>query len=414
MKITIVTLGTRGDVQPYIAVARELMARGHEVKIAITEDHAQLLRTYGVAHHPMRGNFRELLRTDLGRKWLTSGESMRDYARYAKELFAPVIWSGCEDSDAACEGADAVVFYGIAIAGMHAAERRGLPAVALAPWAMVPSREIAPIPALAGAPGFVKKLAGDLVWRVAFSIFNAEHQAYRTSVGLPPFRGGDLIHAVIESGFPCVHLFSEVVIPRPKDWDARHHVAGFAFAPPLPYEPPRALVDFLADGPTPIYIGFGSMTGFEPNELADLATRAARRAGVRAVVATGWTGHEVTASKDVFVVDEIPHDWLFPRVSAVVHHGGVGTLAEGLRAGRPTVIAAFFGDQPFWGWLNEKIGAGPRAIPRKKLDAQKLGDAIRAALDGNYAERAREIGEHIRAENGAARAAELIEQSVKK
>ncbi len=411
MKISLVTLGTRGDVQPYIAVAHALMARGHDVKLAVSEDHASLLRAYGVPHHVMRGNFRELLQSDLGRAWLTSGDSPRKYARYAKELFLPLQRAACEDADAAVEGADGVVFYAIAMHAMHAAERRKLPSVALSPWPLVPTTEIAPLPMpwLSGAPGFVKKLAGELVLRIAFSGFNEEHQSYRTSVGLPRYRAPDTLHAILESGVPCVHLFSEAVLPRPKDWKSNHHVAGFTFARALAYEPPRSLLDFLSAGPPPIYIGFGSMTGFEPTELAELASRAARNAGVRAVIATGWAELDVAPSEDVYVVDEVPHDWLFPRVSAVVHHGGVGTFAEGLRAGRPTVIAAFFADQPFWGWLNETIGTGPRALLRTKLDAGKLGATIRAALDGAYAERAREIGARIRAEDGAARAAELIE-----
>lgn len=414
MKIALVTLGTRGDVQPYIGIARALMARGHDVKVAVSEDHVPLLRAYGVAHHPMRGNFRELLRSDLGRAWLTSGDSPRKYAKYAKELFLPMQKVLCEDADAAVDGADGVVFYAMAMHAMHAAERRRLPTVALSPWPMVPTSEAAPLPMpwLDAAPGFVKKLAGDLAYRLAFGGFNELHQSYRTSIGLPRYRAGDTMHAVLDSGMPCVHLFSEAVLPRPKDWRTHHHVAGFSFVPSLEYEPPPALVDFLSAGAPPVYIGFGSMTGFEPGELAELASRAAGKAGVRAIIATGWTGHDVPATEDVYVVDEIPHDWLFPRVSAVVHHGGVGTFAEGLRAGKPTVIAAFFGDQPFWGALNEKIGTGPRAIQRAKLDADGLGTTLRAALDGSYAERAREIGERIRSEDGATRAADLIESAL--
>jgi sterol 3beta-glucosyltransferase len=414
MKIAIVTVGTRGDVQPYIAIALALMARGHEVKIAVSEDHAPLLHAYGIPHHPIGANVRDLLRTDLGRAWLSSADSPRKYTRYLKEIFLPMQRAFCEDAEAAVAGADGVAFYALAFHAMHAAERRRLPMVALSPWPMIPTTEMPPLVAigLANAPGFVRKLASHAVLRFGFSAFNEAHQSYRESVGLPRYRARDTMHAILETGMPCVNLLSEVVLPRPKDWAPHHHMTGFPFTPPLQYEPPRALADFLAAGPPPIYIGFGSMTGFDPNELAELATRAARAAGVRAIIATGWAELDVAATGDVFVVDEIPHDWLFPRVSAVIHHGGVGTFAQGLRAGKPTVIAAFFADQPFWGWLNARLGTGPAPLMRANLAAPRLAAAIRQALDGAYTERARELGERIRAEDGSARAAEVIEASL--
>lgn len=414
MKLVIVSVGTRGDVQPYIAVARALMARGHEVTFAVSDEHAPLLRTYGVAHRPMRGSVRALLETDLGRAWLASADSPRKYARYGNELFLPMQRALCEDADAAVEGADGVVFYAMAMHAMHAAERRKLPMVAVAPWPIAPSREVPPVlaPFLSRAPGFVKSAASHWSARVAFAGFNGVHLDYRRSVGLPSWRAKDTLHAVLDAGIPTVHLFSEAVIRRPADWAPQHAVAGYAFAPRRAYEPPRALADFLASGPAPVYIGFGSMTGFEPEKLATLTTSAARLAGVRAVVATGWAGLALTSSDDVYALDELPHEWLFPRVAAVVHHGGAGTFAEGLRAGRPTVISAFFADQPFWGHLNERLGTGPRALRRSSLTAEKLASAIRLALDGPHRTAAESLGERLRSEDGAARAAELIEAAM--
>lgn len=414
MKIVTVTVGTRGDVQPYIAVARALMDRGHEVTIAASEEHESLVRRYGVGFRAVGVSFRDLLRTDLGRAWLSSADSPSKYARYAKELFVPLVRRYCEEVDDAVEGADGVAFYMLAGWAMHAAERRGLPCVALAPWPMVPTGELPPLgaPWLVRAPPFVRRWAGHAFARLAFGAVNAEHLAHRARVGLPAYRAQDPIHAVLEARIPTVGLFSEQVIPRPKDWAVRHAVAGYAFTPDVAYEPPAALARFLEEGDSPIYLGFGSMTGFEPAELASLATRAARLAGVRAVVATGWADLPVEPSDDVHVLDEIPHDWLFPRVAAVVHHGGAGTFAEGLRAGKPTVIAAFFGDQPFWGLMNHRLGTGPRALLRKTITAESLAGAIRAALAGPHRARADAVGARIRAEDGASRAAQLVERAL--
>ncbi len=415
MKIALITLGTRGDVQPYVAVGCALASRGHEVTVGVSPEHESLVREYGLGFRRVGTSFRAMLESDLGRAWLSSGDSPIEYGRYAKQLFLPLQRPFLEEADAAVEGADAVLFYALAAGGLYAAERRGLPAVALAPWPLFPTREIAPLgaPWADGLPGFVKRALGRWVPRVAFGAMTAPHAAYRRTVGLPPLVASDMLTHVTHCGVPSIGLFSQSVLPRPADWPLRHEVAGFAFVPARPYSPPTALAEFLEAGPPPIYLGFGSMTGWAPDELAALATRAAKLAGVRAVVASGWAGLTPEPSADVFVLDEIPHDWLFPRVAAVVHHGGIGTFAEGLRAGKPTVIAAFFGDQPTWGLLNEKLGTGPRALRRRAITAEALAAAIRTAVtDRGMAQRADEVGRAIRAESGADHAAERIEHHV--
>ena len=264
-------------------------------------------------------------------------------------------------------------------------------------------------------PGFALLRANDLVMRLAMGGFNDEHLAHRARVGLARYREPDPMHFALARGVPTVHLFSEAVLPRPRDWGAQHDVAGFAFAPRADYAPPGELRRFLDSGPPPIYLGFGSMTGQTPEELTTLACHAARLAGVRAIVGGGWTGAASSTSSEVYVVDEIPHDWLFSRVSAVVHHGGIGTFAEGLRAGKPTVIAAFFADQPFWGRRNEVLGTGPPTLLRTGVTPEKLAAAIRGALtDARYRVRAEGVAARLATEDGAARAAELIEHHVVK
>ncbi len=415
MKLALVTVGTRGDVQPYLAVALALVARGHEVWIATHDEHAPLVHAHGLEHRSIAGGMRELIGSELGRAWLTSAGSPRKYAKYAREIFGPLQRAWLEDADAAVEGADAVLYYAMAVHAVHAAERRGLPAVALAPWPLVPTRQCASVlaPWLEFLPGPLLRPANDLVLRLAMGGFNAEHLAHRSRVGLPRYREPDPIHFALARGVPTVHLFSEAVLPRPTDWDSQHEVAGFAFVPRSDYAAPTELEDFLDGGPAPTYIGFGSMTGQTPEELVALATGAARLAGVRAVVGSGWTGVAASTSSDVFVLDDIPHDWLFPRVSAVVHHGGIGTFAEGLRAGRPTVIAAFFADQPFWGRRNELLGTGPTTLQRSEVTSETLAAAIRHALaDEGYRARAAGIAARLANEDGAGRAAELIERGV--
>ncbi|MBK7400643.1 MAG: glycosyltransferase family 1 protein [Myxococcales bacterium] len=413
MKITIVSIGTRGDVQPYVALGAALTARGHQVTLATHEEYEPFVRSHGLEFRPMRGNLRALAGTEAGRAWLASGESPRAYARTSKALLGPIVRPWCEDADAAVEGADAVVFYIMAIGAHFAAERRGLPAIAVAPWPMIPTVAGPPLtmPALRWLPGFALRALGHWAYRFVGGVFHDEYQAHRAAVGLPPMREPDAFHHVFQSGTPTLGLFSETVVPRPYDWAQQHQVAGFAFLPPRSYEPPAALARFLEAGPPPVYVGFGSMTGFDPQALATLALGAARKAGVRVILSSGWAGLRAQTDETVHVVDDVPHDWLFRRVAAVVHHGGVGTFAEGLRAGCPTVITSFFGDQPYWGWRNEVLGTGPRTLSRKGLTTESLGAALEGAVNHPaYRANAAKISEALRAEEGAAHAAARIER----
>ena len=210
---------------------------------------------------------------------------------------------------------------------------------------------------------------------------------------------------------PVLYAFSPRVVPPPPDWTPDVHVTGYWFLDRPDYAPPPELVRFLEAGPPPIYVGFGSMAGADPERTSVAVLEALERAEQRGVVATGWGGLTARAvPPHVLVTDAVPHDWLFPRVRAVVHHGGAGTTAAGLRAGKPTVICPFAVDQPFWGGRVAALDAGPKPIPAQRLTAETLADAIRlAACDPFYGQRAAEVGAAIGQEDGVGRAVEVIE-----
>jgi sterol 3beta-glucosyltransferase len=201
------------------------------------------------------------------------------------------------------------------------------------------------------------------------------------------------------------------VVPRPSDWDQSAVVTGYWFLDaPAGWQPPPALVQFLQSGPPPVYVGFGSMFMEAGPEKTAIVLKALRLAGQRAVLATGWGGlSPVDATDEVFVLEAAPHDWLFPQVAAVVHHGGAGTTGAGLRAGKPSVICPVVGDQPFWGRRVAALGAGPPPVPKATLTVERLADAIRRAVgDDGLRRRAAALGETIRAEDGLGRAVDYI------
>lgn len=195
------------------------------------------------------------------------------------------------------------------------------------------------------------------------------------------------------------------MIPKPKDWAQHISISGFYFLPlASSYIPEPELSAFLAAGPPPVYIGFGSIVVDDPNGMTKLIFDTVKQSGVRALVSKGWGGFggdSLDVPEGVFMLGNVPHDWLFKHVCAVVHHGGAGTTAAGIALGRPTVIVPFFGDQPFWGAMVARAGAGPLPIPFKQLTAEKLAAAIGEALKPEVLEKAKEMGESIGKEKGS-------------
>lgn len=240
--------------------------------------------------------------------------------------------------------------------------------------------------------------------RMAGVMYGGMINDFRREIGLGRVgRLADLLRNPDGSPVHVLYPYSQHVVPVPDDYPASAHVTGYWFLDDGDWEPPAELADFLAAGEPPVYVGFGSMgfgRGADERRAAVLA--ALRVHGLRGVVATGWGGiaSGEAGTDDVLVIEGAPHDWLFESVAAVVHHGGAGSTAAGLRAGRPTLVVPFLGDQPFWGARVHAIGAGPTPLPAARLPgglADRLGNLVHT---DSYAARAAEIGAAIRAEDG--------------
>ncbi len=209
--------------------------------------------------------------------------------------------------------------------------------------------------------------------------------------------------------------YSPLVLPPPADWPEWVHVTGYWFLDaPHSWQPPAALLDFLEAGPPPVYIGFGSMTNRQAEEAIGIALKALERAKQRGIIATGWGAlSNATLPGSIFKIEDVPHDWLFPRVAAVVHHAGCGTTGAGLRAGVPTVPVPFIADQPFWAERVHRLGVATRPIPRKRLTAENLAAAITTAVtDPSLRACAADLGARIRAEDGVGNAVQVVQQTL--
>jgi len=319
--------------------------------------------------------------------------------------------AGTAELDAALADADAALIHSFAFGAIVAARRRKIPYVVISPFNAIPTRALsAGLPQIPLVTPWLSRVAFayvlDRAWAVGDVGFARYLRAHAVEMPRRP-----MWREQLRDGIAHLHLFSEHVVPRPRDWPACGEVTGFCFLDaPAGWRPSEALRRFVEATPQPVYVGFGSMTGMEPEKLATLTRDALRRAGQRAVIGMGWGGiRGFEPSDDVLVVDDVPHDWLFPRVAAVVHHCGAGTTAAALRAGRASVPVPFFADQTFWAQTLNDLGAAPPPLPKRKLTVERLAAAIsRATTEPQYTERAEAIGAAIRAEDGAARTADRV------
>jgi UDP:flavonoid glycosyltransferase YjiC (YdhE family) len=252
-------------------------------------------------------------------------------------------------------------------------------------------------------------MAGGGLWWFLRPLIN---KARREVLDLPPFPLAGPPVAFFEKT-PTLAGYSPLVIPPPPDWGANVHVTGYWFLDAVSgWQPPAALLDLLESGPPPVCVGFGSMSDGDAGQATEAVCRALEATGQRAVLLTGWGALGPTRPSDrVFVAEAVPHDWLYPRMAAVVHHGGAGATGAGLRAGIPSLAVPFAGDQFQWGQRLFELGVGPRPIPRHKLSAERLADALRRLVgDEGMRRRAAELGRAVRAEDGVGRAVRLLAQ----
>ncbi|NOZ28310.1 MAG: glycosyltransferase family 1 protein [Chloroflexi bacterium] len=418
MKIAILTAGTRGDVQPYVAVGVGLQAKGHRVRIATHRNFKSMLDQYGLDFSPVEGDPRQILMGDVGQKLLSTEKNPIAMMRHTVAAAEPVLHQVFDDYWEASQGADVILFHLLAaLPAASIAEKRNVPAFPLYlqhvhhTW-HYPSAAATPlllgIPFLAGLYNrLTYKLEDWAFWHFIRSVINhwREHV-----LGLPAYKANPFLSREWQQR-PFLYGFSPRVVPKAPDWGDNIHITGYWFLPMVEdWRPPKRLVDFLQSGSPPVYIGFGSMVHRDAEEMTEIVLKALQMTNRRGVLAAGWGGLSDSDLPDhVIKIDFAPHDWLFPRMAAVVHHGGAGTTAAGLRAGVPSVIVPFFGDQPFWGWRVAALGVGPPPIPRKKLTAKSLAKAMEFAVnDEDVKRRAEKLGEAIRAERGVDRAVEIL------
>lgn len=410
-QVVLLTSGSRGDVEPFCHLGRALAERGHEVRLATHERFRPLADARGIPFAPLNDGLLELNDRQGG-----TGNPLA-LLREARRIIAGTL----EEAWRAGAGAELIIHHPKALAGPTLAEALGVPAIlALFVPMLTPTSEFAH-PLLGGRDLGPLNRPSYAIDRLIVAPYRGTLNRWRKEHGLAPLPGLPRLDRVGRGEpTPILYPFSPTLVPRPADWPDRAHQTGFWFPTDTPGAGRPGLEErlerFLQAGPPPLYVGFGSMTGGDAMARTRAVLRSVERVGTRAVIATGWDGlAELRAEADperVLFIEGAPHAELFPRVAAVVHHGGAGTTAAGLRAGRPTLICPFFGDQPFWGRRVAASGAGPEPIPQPRLSEATLAPALEALLSEPVRERARELGGRIRAERGLEEAVAVIESTL--
>lgn len=417
MQITINTFGTRGDIQPYIALGLGLRQAGHPVRIVTHRIFESFVRTYGLDFYPLGVDPREVL---ISQNLAELGNNPVRITRWLNEKFKPVLREIFEATLAANRDAELMLNSGLSFAGWHVAEKLHIPSMAAFLWPMTPSRH------LFGAIGkipptwlpfrgminyYTTKLFNQLFYNLLLPSVN---DCRKEVLSLRPMRPREYwMLDSPQSATSIIYGYSPTIVPKPSDWCSNQQICGYWFLDSAKeYRAEETVLDFLAAGPPPVYVGFGSMVDHEREEISRTVIAALEKSNRRGVLLGGWGAlGSGNLPSSILRVDEIPHEWLFPHMVAVVHHGGAGTTAAALRAGVPSVVVPSFGDQFFWGWRVQNLGLGPKPISRKKLTVDKLAHAIQqAAIDDGMKVKAHLVGEQIRAEKGVEVAVRMVEK----
>lgn len=411
MNITILTYGSRGDVQPFLPLSLGLMERGHSVKLAAPARFKELVEGYGIRFIPLAGEPEELSRrlNDAGYNFV---KMVREMMNHAIEIGADIM----RQTEIACRNADLIIHTFAHAVGAHTLARE----------MKIPDIHIQTFPMFTPTGDYPNVTLPDLHLR-AFNRFThlasqkitwwtskIGYEQVRRRAGLStrklyfPF-----VDNPLRPPTPILCAWSPIILPPSNDWRSNVHVTGYYFFDVNDsYQPSVELKNFLDAGEAPVCISFGSMVNRDAERIDSIVSEALRQTNNRGIILSGWSEVKHDTSENILYLHAVPHDWLLPRCKMIIHHGGAGTTSAGLRAGIPNVVVPFTADQPFWGRRVRAIGVGPKPILVKNISVESLTQAIAEADDHIIRKRAQAIGQKIRGENGVIQAVKLVESHV--
>ena len=405
MKIALLTLGTRGDVQPFAVLGKKLRQRGHEVTLATAGNFASFIQTYDLPFVAVNADFQEILNSPEGKKMMSNPFSAR---KHLSRLIYPMMQDALSKFYKIAIENDRVLFHVKAMTDCFAEHLPGkLIRTNIVP-AIEPTREfVNPIISFMGLPSFLNRFSYKLSeW--GMKMMSKPINSFRKSVGI------DTKYKKLR--LPSIYGISPFFLNQPMDFPRDSYFTGFWFDESGP-ELDKEIIDFLDAGDPPLLITFGSMPFESKMNLYKSLDQLTKELDVRLIVIKGWglsSAEEFTSNTNIKVVSSAPYEKLFPHVKAIIHHGGIGTIAACIKAGKPFATCPVLyplGDQHFWGTVAFTKGIGLKPLPLKNIDTTILTQAAKELLrNGKLHTMSRLMMEKIKLENGTDNAADLVER----
>ena len=408
MKITFLTFGSRGDIQPFLPLSLGLMSRGHNVTLAAPARFKSLVEEHGITFFPLAGDPEELSRrlNDAG----------YNFFKLIRELMSHAVDIGAEmmrQTDEACRDADLIIHTFAHAVGAHTlAREKNIPDIHIQTFPMfTPTGDYPNISLPNLGNRFLNRLTHTASLKITELTSSLGFEQVRRRAGLPkrklysPFKASPP-----RPRTPILCAWSPSLVPPSSDWSPHVHVTGYYFFPYNDsYSPPNALKEFLEAGSPPVCVSFGSMVNKSAEKVDGIIRESLMRTNNRAIILAGWGSVKRESTSDLLYLESALHDWLLPKCKMIIHHGGAGTTSAGLRSGIPQIVVPFMADQPFWGSRVHAVGVAPDPIRVNRLSVEEMVRSIAKAESKIILERAQLIGQRIRSEDGVMNAVKLIE-----
>ncbi|MBU9713626.1 glycosyltransferase [Evansella tamaricis] len=423
MKITLLTIGTLGDVRPFLALALGLQKMGHQVTLAGPENFTSYIDTYHVPYHSLEIDTKQLLESDEGKKWMASGnvkkfmeelQNINHERRYVLE----------RDTTAACQDCNLVIAHPLLLfQAATLSENFQIPLMIATPFPTSPKTKEFPHFLVRSKKlpfGFLNEFTYLLFAKVYEKSNRKDLNEWRLKLDLPPLRGS-VFAKLVKQQIPILHAYSNELVPFPNDWGDHNYITGHWKIPKnsLEHEEnqlPEDLLAWLESGEKPIYFGFGSLPILDPQKMIDMVVEITQSLQTRAIIASGWSDmmpKDSSLTHSIFMLKSANHELLFPHCSIIIHHGGAGTTHTTLESGVPSIICSTYADQPFWGERITELNIG-RHIPFPKLTKQNLTNALLELKNDRVKEKATAIGMRMKTENGLENALEMIDRHIER
>lgn len=414
MKVTFLTLGSRGDVQPYVALAKKLIENGNEALVCTGASFKRFIEENSVGFHEATADLMVILDSEEGKKVFNGGRfNIFNMLKFSKEVITPAFRKSMDDFLEASKGSDIIIYHPKALGAVDIAQHMNIPCICLPPVPiMYPITEFPnfAISADKSFGPFLNKLTYKATSLGEASYMKSINDFRKSSLNLPKRKAGEIAFKVNETNIPIIYPISPFLFNEIESWKDRVFLSGFFFLDIGETKLDNELENFIESGNPPIVVSFSSMPLKAPALFKEKLLKALKETDNRAVILTGTSGMTFENDDNIYAVEKAPHRLIFKKAKGIIHHGGVGTMSEALLSGVPQLIMPFTTDQPFWAHRLYSKGYAIKPLREKNLEVSAFIKALKEMENEKYIRNAINIKRIIESEDGLANAAKYVEK----